>query len=363
MITRILEELIGKGIATSGTFTFGGSGVSTIEVPNNQVLIIHHFDYWHFCDFENDLPCINATSLALITPIDVPCHLQWQFNGGPVFVTVLDPFDVPQSASDFQDALDLNYPGFLITSMIWTPAPGTWTWTIVAPCPSAQYNGFAPNMTVLDPPIGTILTVGVTPFTGGIDATASIDAIKKASEHIIEFRSKDSRNHYAIRENVEIVDFRAVGNKDALFYVNVWGYYSKDCYMPHLENVQVDIWKIPQPPTWSIIFTNLPDVSNEARKPVGYGMGAAGASAVRQIIFEPLLYPAEKYLPLTTERDDLPIVDVHEQFRPDMQTNRQLTPPTSASAVFTNGRRYPLVNVDYILISAKNYSQYFKGSL
>ena len=61
MITKILEELIGKGIATSGTFTFGGSGVATIEVPNNQVLILHHYDYWHFCDFVNDIDCVPAT--------------------------------------------------------------------------------------------------------------------------------------------------------------------------------------------------------------------------------------------------------------------------------------------------------------
>lgn len=50
MLYRGLEELIQKGKAQYKTFTFGGSGVATIPVPNNTFIIIVDFDYWHFID-------------------------------------------------------------------------------------------------------------------------------------------------------------------------------------------------------------------------------------------------------------------------------------------------------------------------
>lgn len=358
MITPLLEQLIGRGEATTGTWTFGGSGVSTIQVPHDQVLIIHHFDYFYFCDFRGDtiIPGASATSTITIVT-DAGFTLTWSEGGNPATAPVgFNPADPTTTAIDFNTQLSISYPGFFLAFLSYNPGTTTWFFGVGTPAPGAVYNGIVP---VTVTPAGVVPVI--TPFAGGtpdVVSQANPTEIRNRSEHIIEFRSKNSRNHFAVRSKV-VFDYLP----DLTFTINVDGYYSKDCYMPHLENVQVDIWSVPQPNQWSVIFSSLPNISNESRRPVGYGIGAAGSGAVRQIIFQPLFLPNEKYLPLTTERDDLPPGQVHDQFRPDMSTNRALLNPTANSTIRGNHSRYPLVNVDYVLISAKNYSKYFKGSI
>jgi hypothetical protein len=354
MITPILEKLIAQGIAKSATWTLGGAGASSINVPNNEVAIIHHFDYWHFADVKNS----NAGSpdtfqFTIDSGVTNPVLAQIQIDGFPpvpAFVS-FDNTDIPGTAVNIQTFLTGAFPGFTVTSVVF--ALGVWTVTFVT-TPTDIYNGSVLSVATL-PPLPTVSSN----FGNGVSPSASLQDVIDASEHILEFRTKNSRNSFAIRENVKIFNWFDVLGFEGFFY-NVSGVYSKDCYLVHQENIQVDIWRVPQPGGWAVQFKPPQNKSNENSTPVGYGINALGLNTALEILLDGV---SEQYLPLTNQRTDLVTGDLLNQFRPNINGTRNLANPTIVIGAQGNGKNYPLVNVDYVLITAKNYSKYLGNSV
>lgn len=365
MITPLLEKLIATGHAKSATFVLGASGVGTIPVPKDEFIIIHHFDYWHFLDEPLSTAAVRPSSSFSFTFAGA-VSVSYQVLGVrpvPGF-TVFDNLDVPATTIAFQATLDAEFGvgSYIVSSLSFNPISKLWESTVLG-IPGTSLNGVSPVVASNVP-----AAVVVTPFVGGVDAFITEADVMKHSEHILEFRTMKSRNHFAIRENVSIIRSLGVdpetGDSINTVSFNTTGVYSKDCYLAHTENVQVDIWRVPQPSEWAIPFglQGLPLKSQEFKVPVGYGIPPSPfAPAVRNVFFDGALL-LDQYLPLTTDRDDSVNVDAKDQFRPNMGPGRELQNPQNINLLMSNKRQYPLVNVDYVSMN-KNYMNGFMDSL
>lgn len=358
MLSPLLEKLVVQGKAKAATFVFGGSGVATIPVPEDEYIVIHHFDYWHFLDEPVGTLAVRPSSSFSFT---FAFLVSYQVNGSPVVpgFTVFNNANVPGTAVAFQAKLDAQFGvgNYIVSSVSLVVPTNLWSVTVLG-IPGTSLNGVVP-VVVTNVPAGLV----VTPFVGGADAFITEADLMKHSEHILEFRSNKSRNHYAIRENVTIIRSPgfdpATGEITNEISVNTSGVYAKDCYLVHTDNVQIDIWRVPQPSEWAIPFglQGMPLKSQEFAEPVGYGIPPAPfATAVRQIFFDGALFTGQ-YLPLTNKRDDEALVDYREQFRPDINAGTQLQNPQNVNTATTNNRRYPLVNVDYISMNKNTYKE------
>lgn len=359
MLTNGLEALIQKGKAQYKTFTFGGSGVSTIPVPENQFLIITHFDYFHFLDLPEGTGGAPAVgSIQLLTGGTNPINnLQIITPVGVSLPFALDTADVPGSQAAATAAFAV-LPGWSIGVAF---GAGVWTLTITSTAPGGKFNGETPSFTTTTTLAGSVSNN----FAGGTFGTLTLAQVLSRQTHQLQFRSLKSKSHFIIQENIHIDPvIGQLNSNPAQFYFNVSGVYQRDVYLVHTDNVQIDIVNVPQPRGWSVNFSQLPGKSQEANQPVGYGQGAVGQNAVRQIFFAP---PTQQYLPLTNLRDTLPLSPFYrEQYNVDVNLTNRLNHPKNlgnqATANFIwNQRTHPLVNVGYVLVNM-NYNKFVQAS-
>jgi hypothetical protein len=147
--------------------------------------------------------------------------------------------------------------------------------------------------------------------------------------------------------------------------LNVWGMFNKGCYLVHTEDIQVDVLTVPDQAQWAVNYSNLPDKSQEFPTPSGYGQGAMGFPAIREIIFDSA-GNTQQYLPLTHKRESLPLISgqYREQFKIDVNNINKLNDPTlglNPSLFFFTGRNYPILNVNYVLVKM-NYNKFVSSN-
>lgn len=352
MLTNGLEKAIQSGLAQYKTFQLGASGVGRIPCPKNQFLIIIDFDYWHFIDPPEPAvignPAVSSSTLdggVAIFQADIQA-----IPGGPSSGAItFDPTNAAtqaQTYTDIQNYLNVAWPGFTVTGGF---ALGIWTVNITTTAPGAIYNGLTPGYF-------TAVPVLAGPYAGGTPNVTSLENLLANATHQLEFRSTKSRNHFIIRENVQVFPATMAGG---IGFWNVNGFYHRDVYLVHTESVQMNISRVPSPDNWTTNYSALPEKSQEFSLPVGYGQGIL--SAVRRVDFGGA--GADGYEPLTSEFEDLPGTAPQEQFKVNIQAGRELSDPTVIlNPEANNGdRNYPLVNVGYVLIN-KKYSDFVKSS-
>jgi len=136
-------------------------------------------------------------------------------------------------------------------------------------------------------------------------------------------------------------------------------------YYVHTEDCQINILNVPPVDEWSTQYSNLPAKSQEFPAPSGYGQGAVGFPAVREVIFDSA-GNTQQYLPLTQKRDDLPLIpgQYREQFKVDVNNLNKLNDPTQAGKPDTfawNDRPYPILNIGYVLVKM-NYNKFVSSN-
>jgi hypothetical protein len=356
MLTRGLEEAIQKGLAQYKTFVFGAGGVGRIPVPDESFIIITGFKYFYFIDTITD-PLIAPAPAVSTFQVDGGASafiLSYQINGQPGVSNIpIDPADVGQSFANFQSFLDGAFPGFTVSGSF---LAGIWTFTVTTTTPGNIYNGITPALSTF-PPLPFPL---VESFHDGSPGFVSLQQIIANATHQLEFRSTKSRNHYLIRENFNIFTGEIFGAPPYALFWNVNGYYEQDCYLVHTEDVQINILKVPPVEEWATGYFNLAEKSQEFASPVGYGIGVAGLPTINVLDFNGAVFPPELYHPLTDKFTDLP-GDAQDEFKVNADSGRELTDPVTPNAGINNGRNYPLVNIEYVLIN-KDYNDYVKNS-
>lgn len=363
MITSGLEHFIQKGKARQHTFTFGAGGVGRIPVPKNSFIIIHHFDYWHFIDvpgFSN--PGQPAVSQFGFTTTEPVTQVTWQLNGVPaippvIFFTSANPV---QAETDFQTMLNTFFPGFTVT-VLFVPLTGDWTVTVTSTAPGIAFNGLTPVVTFNPIPTGLFF---ITPFLGGTAGVPlTVTEFLTHKIHQLEFRSTKGRNHFLIDEPVEIFDWTGI-QLAVPFFANLGGYYSKDTYLVHSDDVQINVLGVPAVLNWAVNYSVLSIKSQEFPLPVGYGTAPAPPplATVREVIFDPLLV-TQQYFPLTEKFESLPVLpgEYREQFKVDANVANALFNPQNNGNTLGNFRTYPLINIDYIQVDM-NYNEFVKAS-
>lgn len=354
-----LEAAIQKGLAQYQTFVFGVGGVGRIPVPKGSFIIITDFDYFYFIDTPEPVVVGDPARMAFsFTSLVAVTEVTFQINGLPVIAPVInfDAGDILQTQIDFQAMLNTYFPGF--TALVFG-AGGAWFVEVTTTAPGAAYNGITPNITFNPvPPI-----VDISPFQYGTASVTSRDNINANSTHQLEFRSTKSRNHFIIRENVQIDEFLAINEEgeaiENILSYNVRGFYHRDTYLVHTESVQINVIKVPPPSSW-VGSTYLPPSprSQEFSQPVGYGQTISPVliPTMRQAVF----VPGEAYDPLTKQFEDLPGV-AQDQLKLNVIPGRELVDPTLPATGTSNDRNYPVINIGYVLVN-KEYNDFVKSS-
>lgn len=350
-LTTFLENLISQGKAKYETFVVGASGTANIPVPDNSFIIITDFDYWYFVDEPVPTPAQPAIAVMAIRNEDpaAPFNIQGLNISGIPLVSpdvAFDPADVVTSEANLQAWLDTFFLGFLCTVQF---AAGAWKVTFES-TPGTTYNGQIVDGGVSVP--GPGITPGT--FAGGADAAAvTVDDYLTRRTHQLTFRSQNASNHFQINEKID-VHFYAADTED--FYVNVNGFYHKDCYLMHKYDVRVNIHRVPQSEEWSTVYGALDSKSNEPNQPQGYGQLGGGLPVVQEVLFDAAV---EQYLPLGQKYSTQTLQQYTPQFDTKCATGRELQDPTNVSGVRGVRRNFPLINIGYVLITGGNYTQYF----
>jgi len=368
MIPGNLLELIQKGKAQAHTLVYGGGAVGRLLVPRNQFIVITHFDYWHFVDIPDTEPAEPAQGGFWMQFGDVESGTgTFDFGVYGSFNAGVDFNDIPTTLVNVQtglttllalgwtvDIIDVSNPPFTLKTLAFvftTTAPGT------------PFNGIQPTFTA-DAPLTVSFPLQF-PFQNGTDAaTATRAQILSRSTHQLSFRSQKSRNHFVIQEKLEIIDGTVFGTSgDPVPYsINCNGYYAKDCYLVHTDDVQIDVMCVPDVDAWAVTMNTLNAGSQEAANPEGYGQGAAGQLTAREIIFD-AAFNTQQYLPLTSPIDDTTIIpnEYRDQFKVDGNAANALNNPKNKGLVLGAFKTYPLVNIEYVVVNM-NYTKYLQSS-
>jgi len=231
-----------------------------------------------------------------------------------------------------------------------------WQTTVTTSTPGQQYNGQSPTITY--DPLPTSSSENA--FINGSAGTTSIANVLKKSAHQLEFRSRKSRNHYVIREDIEIFNRTPFTGLENDFTYNVRGYYHRDTYLVHTESVQVNIINISVPESWAVNYGASSSKSQEENLPVGYGqVGIVNLPTVQEATLNGV---NERYKPLTPEFTDPLGGAAQEQFKFNTEAGRELQNPSIPLIDgYSNGRNYPIVNIGYVLIN-QDYNDFVKPS-
>lgn len=361
MLTPGLERLIQKGLAQYQTFVFGASGDGRIPVPDGSFIIITDFDYFYFLDNPpQSIPGSPAVSkfVNFYTDPTLTFKVTWEVPPGtpPVPPQVnITPNDLPGSTINFQNYLDAFFPGLycVLVDNLGSDL------TIEVYDPSGFYDGYTPAVTTT-----AVGGYSINTFTGYAPPGSTVSDLYQVGTHQLEFRSEKSRNHFLISEQWHLFSFIPVGAEGQAFFYNVSGFYHRDVYLVHSQDVQINILRVPPPESWTP-FTeyqvNQPK-SQENAIPVGYGIGVGTLPAIKRVNF---LGGAglEFYYPLTDKFTQIPgsVNNGQSEFKVNAILGRELADPTAPITPINNGKNYPLINIGYVLVNM-DYNEYVKSS-
>jgi len=182
----------------------------------------------------------------------------------------------------------------------------------------------------------------------------NLNQILSRSVHQLSFKSKKSRNHFIIRDNLQTLEMPG-----PTFVTTVNGYYRKETFLVHNDRIIVQI--VGAPFTTGTISTPgaAPANVGTEQPPLGYGFGAF---AIPQTVNEEDFPNTYEYSPLTVA--NIPFISTSR-----FKTSQLLFPVSGVTAlnptfnVDEKGQRtYPIVNITYVEINRSLSGTLFSSS-
>lgn len=370
MLTPYLEKLIHQGKARFRTHVCGISGSNSLPISDNSWIIITGFTYINFAD-----PLTPITGSRYEAFLDRSLH-QVRFRSTKSDNHWLFKDDIRRDAGAAGSSINQIANGdFAAGSSNWTLGTG---WSVPAAAAlhtGAAGSGILTNIGFAGLPSRTyrltyevtalVGTAFVSPFVGGtsapLGATLGIhtaDVLTGITLPIqLEFTGNDGAGDNITIDNISLV---LLAEADI---VTINGHYDVDCYLPHQNDVTVELVAFPVSSGIAVTQAAAPASFQLLNPPAGYGnIGFPGAIA--QI--------TEMELKITgRDAVQLPLTRVHTNpslAGSDIAEDGIEIPVASQTAInqpqFNDAdgpRNFPIVNVQYVEIS-ENMPGNIRGS-
>jgi len=286
MVTHYLEKLIHQGKARFRTFVCGTSGSNVLPVQDNTWIVITGFTYINFSDPLTPIPGADFDAYIRRSIHQLRFRSSKSNNSYILKDEIRRDVGDPGSDSNQIPNGDFANAGGWDLGVGWTIAGGAATHSGAAgatfiisdffvPKPGRQYRLTYEVVTIVGAPTVTPaigVTMGVTRSTLGT-FTEYIVAPTSGVAAALSFLGAGGAGNDISIDNVELILMPG----DSVTTIN--GHYKFDCYLPHQNEVSVELVAFPNVPGILTTLAAAPESLSLPAPPVGYGNAGFGGIA------------------------------------------------------------------------------------